>query len=141
MDATQAKIGAWAINPQTRKLSIHSLFKYIYGGHVAAYMRTLVEDEPEKCHSHFSEYIKKGIEADNIKELYKKVHVAIVVDPTIKKTEKLAPKKRKKYNLKKLTFDERKKKLVERLKAFNDLATMTIVIVMMSTKHLMGFVL
>lgn len=24
------------------------------------------------------------------------------------------------YNLKKLTFDERKKKLVERLKAFND---------------------
>ncbi|KAM1019013.1 hypothetical protein ACFX13_041161 [Malus domestica] len=111
-------------------------------------MRTLVEDEPEKCHSHFSEYIKKGIEADNIKELYKKVHVAIVVDPTIKKTEKLAPKKRKKYNLKKLTFDERKKKLVERkkklverLKAFNDLATMTTVMVMMSTKHLMGFVL
>ncbi|TQD80195.1 hypothetical protein C1H46_034249 [Malus baccata] len=94
--------------------------KYIYGGHVAAYMTTLADDEPEKFQSHFSEYIKKGIEADNIEELYKKVHAAIRADPTIKKTEKPAPQEHKRYNLKKLTFDERKKKLVERLKAFNE---------------------
>ncbi|XP_008339345.1 60S ribosomal protein L5 [Malus sylvestris] len=94
--------------------------KYIYGGHVAAYMRTLAEDEPEKYQSHFSEYIKKGIEADDIEEVYKKVHAAIRADPTIKKTEKPAPQEHKRYNLKKLTFDERKKKLVDRLKAFND---------------------
>ncbi|KAF9608807.1 hypothetical protein IFM89_011845, partial [Coptis chinensis] len=36
--------------------------KYVYGGHVAAYMRKLIEDELEKYHTHFSEYIKKGIE-------------------------------------------------------------------------------
>ncbi|KAF5180583.1 60S ribosomal protein L5 [Thalictrum thalictroides] len=36
--------------------------EYIYGGHVAAHIKTLTEDEPEKCHAHFREYIKKGIE-------------------------------------------------------------------------------
>ncbi|KAJ6297431.1 hypothetical protein OIU78_023054 [Salix suchowensis] len=93
--------------------------KYIYGGHVAAYMRTLMEDEPEKYQSHFSEYIKRGIEADDIEALYKKVHAAIRADPTLKKIEKQPPKEHKRYNLKKLTYEERKAKLVERLNALN----------------------
>ncbi|NBH76560.1 hypothetical protein D3Z29_11970, partial [Rodentibacter pneumotropicus] len=82
--------------------------KYIYGGHVAAYMNTLTEDEPEKYQTHFSEYIKRGIEADNIEELYKKVHAAIRADPLPKKSEKQPPKEHKRYNLKKLTYEERK---------------------------------
>lgn len=96
--------------------------KYIYGGHIADYMRTLMEDEPEKYQSHFSLYIKKGIEADNIEELYKKVHAAIRADPIIKKVEKQPPKEHKRYNLKKLTYEERKAKLVARLNAFNSAA-------------------
>ncbi|WP_248792645.1 hypothetical protein, partial [Escherichia coli] len=75
--------------------------KYVYGGHVAAYMRTLIEDEPEKYQTHFSEYIKKGIEADGIEELYRKVHAGIRADPTTKKSEKEAPKAHKRFNLKK----------------------------------------
>lgn len=55
----------------------------------------LMEDESEKYQSHFSEYIKKGIEADNIEEMYKKVHAAIRADPTIKKTDKQPPKAHK----------------------------------------------
>lgn len=51
-----------------------------------------MEDEPEKYQSHFSEYIKKGIEADDIEALYKKVHAAIRADPTAKKSEKQPPK-------------------------------------------------
>ncbi|XP_038679077.1 60S ribosomal protein L5-like [Tripterygium wilfordii] len=96
--------------------------KYIYGGHVAAYMRTLIEDEPEKYQSQFSDYIKKGIDPDNVEELYKKVHAAIRADPTIKKTEKQQPKEHKRYNLKKLTYEERKAKLIERLEALNSAA-------------------
>ncbi|KAF9661747.1 hypothetical protein SADUNF_Sadunf19G0100700 [Salix dunnii] len=96
--------------------------KYIYGGHVAAYMRTLMEDEPEKYQSHFSEYLKRGIEADDIEALYKKVHAAIRADPTLKKIEKQPPKEHKRYNLKKLTYEERKAKLVERLNALNSAA-------------------
>ncbi|GFP98725.1 60S ribosomal protein l5-1 [Phtheirospermum japonicum] len=93
--------------------------KYIYGGHVAAYMNTLTEDEPEKYQTVFSQYIKKGIEADNIEEMYKKVHAAIRADPTAKKVQKQPPKDHKRYNLKKLTYEERKAKLIERLNALN----------------------
>ncbi|KAF5452554.1 60S ribosomal protein L5-like [Juglans microcarpa x Juglans regia] len=93
--------------------------KYIYGGHVAAYMRTLMEDEPEKYQSHFSEYIKREIEPDDIEELYKKVHAAIRAEPSLKKVEKQPPKQHKRYNLKKLTYEERKAKLIERLNALN----------------------
>ncbi|XP_044465027.1 60S ribosomal protein L5-like [Mangifera indica] len=93
--------------------------KYIYGGHVASYMRTLMEDEPEKYQSHFSEYIKKGIDADGLEALYKKVHAAIRADPTAKKSAKQPPKEHKRYNLKKLTYEERKAKLIERLQALN----------------------
>ncbi|KAK9697556.1 hypothetical protein RND81_08G044800 [Saponaria officinalis] len=93
--------------------------KYIYGGHIASYMKTLIEDEPEKYQSHFSEYIKRGIEADDMEELYKKVHAAIRADPTVKKSEKPAPKEHKRFNAKKLTYEERKAKLVERLNKLN----------------------
>jgi large subunit ribosomal protein L5e len=96
--------------------------KYVYGGHVAAYMRTLIEDEPEKYQSHFSEYIKRGIEADGMEEMYKKVHAAIRADPIGKSSAKPAPKERKRFNLKKLTYEERKAKLVQRLNALNEAA-------------------
>ena len=59
-----------------------------------------MEDEPEKYQSHFSEYIKRGIEADNIEALYKKVHAAIRADPTAKKSGKEPPKQHKR-----LVFD------------------------------------
>ena len=59
------------------------------------WFQTLMEDEPEKYQSHFSEYIKKGVEADSIEEMYKKVHAAIRADPTPKKSEKQPPKEHK----------------------------------------------
>ncbi|KAM0940678.1 putative ribosomal protein L5 eukaryotic/L18 archaeal [Dioscorea sansibarensis] len=93
--------------------------KYIFGGHVVSYMRSLLEDEPEKYQTHFSRYIKKGLEVDDIEEMYKKVHTAIRADPTAVKSTKEPPKQHKRYNLKKLTYEERKAKLVERLNALN----------------------
>ncbi|KAM0861258.1 hypothetical protein ACQ4PT_046000 [Festuca glaucescens] len=96
--------------------------KYIYGGHVADYMRSLAEEEPEKYQSHFSEYIKRGIEADGMETMYKKVHAAIRADPTMAKSTKEPPKTHKRYNLKKLTYEQRKASLVERLNALNSSA-------------------
>ncbi|XP_019429284.1 PREDICTED: 60S ribosomal protein L5-like [Lupinus angustifolius] len=96
--------------------------KYIFGGHVANYIKTLIEDEPEKYQTHFSEYIKRGIEADGLEALYKKVHAAIRADPTAKKSAKQPPKEHKRYNLKKLTYEERKNKLIARLQALNSAA-------------------
>ncbi|CAL5414190.1 unnamed protein product [Camellia sinensis] len=42
-----------------------------------------------------------------------------VQTPTQKKSEKEPPKQHKRYNLKKLTYDERKASLIERLNALN----------------------
>ncbi|RAL43376.1 hypothetical protein DM860_012517 [Cuscuta australis] len=106
-------------NKDSKQLDPEVHRKYIYGGHVAAYMKTLMEDEPEKYQSIFSLYIKKGIDADNLEELYKKVHAAIRADPSQKKSEKQPPKEHKRFNLKKLTYEERKAKLIERLNALN----------------------
>ncbi|KAL9247579.1 hypothetical protein vseg_020997 [Gypsophila vaccaria] len=80
---------------------------------------TLTEDEPEKYQSHFSEYIKRGIEAYDMEALYKKVHDAIRADPTVKKSEKQPPKTHKRFNANKLAYEERKAKLVERLNKLN----------------------
>nr|AGV54354.1 60S ribosomal protein L5-like protein [Phaseolus vulgaris] len=105
-----------------KELDVDIHRKYVFGGHVASYMKTLIEDEPEKYQTHFSEYIKRGIEADGLEDLYKKVHAAIRADPTFKKFEKETPKEHKRYNLKKLTYEERKAKLVARLQALNSAA-------------------
>ncbi|KAJ6846047.1 60S ribosomal protein L5-like [Iris pallida] len=93
--------------------------KYIFGGHVASYMRAMMEDEPEKYQAHFSEYLKRGIDADNVEELYQKVHAAIRADPSQQKSTKEPPKEHKRFNLKKLTYEERRAKLIERLNALN----------------------
>ncbi|KAL8525922.1 hypothetical protein ACS0TY_015229 [Phlomoides rotata] len=106
-------------NKDSKQLDAEVHRKYIYGGHISAYMNALIEDEPEKYQTHFSKYIKKGLEPDNIEEMLKKVHTAIRADPTEKKSEKPAPKEHKRYNLKKLTYEERKSKLIERLNALN----------------------
>ncbi|GFY81288.1 ribosomal protein L5 B [Actinidia rufa] len=68
----------------SKQLDVEVHRKYVYGGHVAAHMRTLMEDEPEKYQSQFSMYIKRGLEPDGIEEMYKKVHAAIRADPTQK---------------------------------------------------------
>ncbi|KAJ1266848.1 hypothetical protein BS78_07G010500 [Paspalum vaginatum] len=94
--------------------------KYIYGGHVADYMRILADEEPEKYQAHFSEYIKKGIDADGMEALYKKVHAAIRADPTFAKSTKQPPKKHTRYNPKKLTYEQRKASLVRRLNELNN---------------------
>ena len=62
---------------QTRCQARHAvpqvLRKYIMGGHVAEYMEQMKEEEPEKFQAHFSQYIKQGLEADDLEDLYTKV--------------------------------------------------------------------
>ncbi|GKF63425.1 60S ribosomal protein L5, partial [Tanacetum coccineum] len=55
----------------------------------------LMEDEPEKYQTHFSDYIKARAERDTIEEVFKKVHAAIRANPTPKKVEKQPPKEHK----------------------------------------------
>ena len=54
----------------------------IFGEHVADYMREMEEDDEDNYKKHFSQYIEEDIGADDLEELYEKVHEAIREDPT-----------------------------------------------------------
>merc|ERR1719181_1422068 len=47
--------------------------KYIFGGHVSDYMKKLEEENEERYKSQFSQYIAKGVGADDLEDLYAKV--------------------------------------------------------------------
>jgi len=54
---------------------------HIMGEHVADYMREMEEDDEENYQKHFKTYIEEDLEADDIEELYEKVHAAIRENP------------------------------------------------------------
>lgn len=70
------------------KLDASVLRKYIFGGHVADYMKAVKEDDAEKYKRIFSQYVAAGIEADDLERIYKKAHEAIRANP---KAVKAAP--------------------------------------------------
>ena len=43
-----------------------TLRQYLYGGHVADYMRHLAEEDEDKYKAHFSRFIKEGVTADSV---------------------------------------------------------------------------
>ncbi|MEW5298808.1 MAG: hypothetical protein WDW38_000451 [Sanguina aurantia] len=98
-----------------KKMDAELLRKYIYGGHVAEYMETMQEEEPEKYQAHFRQYIEAGVEGDDIEELYKEVHRKIREDPLHEKKERVAPDEKKVWCTPKLTYEQRKSALKEKL--------------------------
>ncbi|XP_034100843.1 60S ribosomal protein L5 [Drosophila albomicans] len=92
---------------------------HIFGQHVADYMRSLEEEDEEAFKRQFSRYIKLGIRADDVEDIYKKAHQAIRNDPSPKKAaaKKAAPTK-KRWNAKKLTNEERKTKVAAHKAAY-----------------------
>ena len=55
------------------------------GQHVADYMREMEEDDEENYQKHFAAYLENDLEADDLEELYEKVHAAIREDPSFEK--------------------------------------------------------
>jgi len=82
--------------------------RYIFGQHVADYMKHLQEgDDDEDYKKQFSRFIKHGITADGLEALYSKVHANIRANPEHKKVAKESYKPKKRFNAKKLTYEER----------------------------------
>jgi len=71
---------------ESKKLNAEILKKYIFGGHVADYMKKVLEDDAEKYKRTFSQYIKNGLKAESLEASWKKVHAAIKADPSAKKS-------------------------------------------------------
>jgi len=62
--------------------------KYIFGGHIADYMRQLAESDEEIYKARFGRYIKAGLDADKIEGLYKSAHTQIRANPNVKRNDK-----------------------------------------------------
>lgn len=92
----------------TKQYDAEVLKGHIMGEHVADYMREMEEDDEENYAKHFAKYVSEDKEADDLEEMYEKVHAAIREDPERKpaapfkadKSFKLAGKK---------SYEDRKK--------------------------------
>jgi large subunit ribosomal protein L5e len=67
----------------------------IMGGHVSEYMEMLKEEDPTKYEAQFAKYVKEGIEADDMEQMYKDCHAKIRANPDAapKKASKGKPKR------------------------------------------------
>jgi large subunit ribosomal protein L5e len=104
--------------------SVHK--EHIMGGHVMEWMEALQEEDAEngteEFQKLFADYIKAGVGPEDLEELYEKVHAAIRADPSPKFSENAKTRNAKvtshpgsKANNVKLTYDERKARVAEKL--------------------------
>jgi len=100
---------------EAKELDTETLKKYIMGGHVAEYMEQMQEENPEKYKAHFSQYLKVGLNADNLGETYAKVHAAIRAKPDQAKKARKNPGGNKSWKQPKLTYEQRKEALKQKL--------------------------
>merc|ERR1712127_530720 len=90
---------------------------HIFSKHVADYMKYLEENDEEAFKRQFSSYLKNNISADMIESMYKNAHAAIRKSPEPKAPAKKVVKK-KRWNAKRLTFDERRANVAVKKAAF-----------------------
>lgn len=62
--------------------------KYIFGGHVADYMKHLQEEDEEAYGKQFKRFVDAGISADDLEGLYTAAHAAIRKDPLKARSDK-----------------------------------------------------
>lgn len=90
--------------------------KYIFAGHVSAYMQKLAEDNEDKYKTQFSRYIKAGITAPKLEAVITEVHNKIRANPVYTKKAGFKGEK-KSFKKVKLTFDQRKANTATKKKA------------------------
>jgi len=106
---SERRLVGW--DDKEKSLDTEVLRKYIFGGHVADYMKQLLEEDPEAYDRQFSRYKKEGIKADDLEEIYKNAHKRIREDPTFVKKEKKTVERDKKFRPARLTLAQRKERV------------------------------
>lgn len=97
------------------------LRKYIMGGHVADYMRELKGEDEEAYAAHFSRFIKAGLTADKLGEMYTKAHAAIRANPLHKETKADYAKLKAeglKHKKTRLNLKQRKDRVRQKIESF-----------------------
>jgi len=96
---------------ESKELDASVLRKHIMGGHVSDYMKSLLSSDEEAYKRQFSLYIKHGITADEMEDLYKTAHSKIRENPTKEKKAAKVYDLKKRFNPKRLTREERQGKV------------------------------
>jgi len=103
--------------------------KYIFGQHVAEYMEALAEEDPAAFEKQFSAYVRAGIKADDLEDIYEKAHAGIRADPNLprgdkelgrfktRKAAKPTEYKKKKYNQSKTSVQQKMGRVKQKLLA------------------------
>jgi len=104
--------------------------KYIFGGHVADYMRNLSTENEEAFTRQFNRFVQGGLGPDDLEAVYKKAHDAIRKDPTLARSpmekgyfEKSRSKAKdskakfpaKRWNAQKKSIEQRKGRIRQKL--------------------------
>lgn len=108
-------------NKEKDCLDAEVLRKHIFGGHVADYMRELHEEDDERFQKQFSQYIKAGINADNMQSMYEKAHEAIRQNPAAVKKDKkeVTTHASLKFKKARLNLKQRKDRVRQKIASFN----------------------
>jgi large subunit ribosomal protein L5e len=106
-------------NREEKKLDTALFRKGIFGGPIADYMRKLADEDPSKYQKIFSKYIKSGITPNGLETIYKNAHKAIRANPEhvpdkSRKTPEQYKKEAAPYRQKKITLEERRKRVAEK---------------------------
>jgi large subunit ribosomal protein L5e len=99
-----------------KKLDAALLRKYIFGGHVADYMKLLEKDNPDRYRRQFSQYVKLGVKPSDIEPTYKKLHAAVRADPSPKKDAKDWKAEKLRFRARtRLSYAQRKDRIRQKL--------------------------
>ncbi|KAL0233451.1 hypothetical protein PCE1_001966 [Barthelona sp. PCE] len=95
----------------------------LLGGKTADYMRLLEKEDPEKYAVQFRDYIRKNVSADDLEDIYLKVHENIRESPEMEKSSKTHdPKYYKQTYVKaqRRTLSQRKDRIRQKLASLNE---------------------
>jgi len=108
-------------DPEGKSLDAEVLKKYIYGGHVAEYMESLEEEDDERFKKQFARYLADDVGSEDIEQMYTTAYAAIRDDPKFHPSDKGKDWKTEsqKHANKRLTQEERKKRVDEKIAAFH----------------------
>jgi len=81
--------------------------EHIFGKHVANYMKQLQDEDEDVYKRQFSQFIKNGVTADKLEDIYKKAHAAIRENPEHVAKPKRDVKKVKRWNRTKMSTKQR----------------------------------
>jgi large subunit ribosomal protein L5e len=104
-------------DPDQKEYDAEEARGFILGEHIKDYMDEMQEEDPDKYATCFSKYQENEIEPDDLEDKYLELHEAIRENPEFVKKESTFSGKPKRYNQKKITLEERRARVQEKLAA------------------------